>query len=315
MSDTTQPRTSEPPNHQTPTDQTPTDQTSGTGAGTPEVSVVIPAHNAAATIESQLEALRGQGQGLAVEIIVIDNASKDDTAAIVRRCARDDARIRLVAAPAGRGAAYARNIGVAAARGELIACCDADDVVGEQWLEHLVAALGEHEYVGGPLEVDRLNEKWLADARGRWGALGPSQFGNIEFAHGCNLGIRRDTFRRAGGFDERLLAGEEIDLALRVWKIGIRLHFVPGAVVHYRYRTTVGANCRQSFSFGKVAPVLQQRAERLDGFEPDATVARHAAWLVPNVFKLASRPGRVRWTWVAAGLFGRAAGAIRAPGT
>jgi GT2 family glycosyltransferase len=281
----------------------------------PTVSVVIPAHNAAATIEAQLEALRTQGTDLAVEIIVIDNASKDDTANIVRRCAVDDPRIRLVPAPAGRGPAYARNIGVAAARSERIACCDADDVVSEHWLEHIVAALDEHEYVGGPLDVDRLNEKWLADARGRWGALGPSQFGNIEFAHGCNLGIRRDTFRRAGGFDERLLAGEEIDLALRVWKIGIKLHFVADAVVHYRYRTTLGANCKQSFSFGKVAPVLQQRATRLDGYEADSTVARHAMWLVPNVVKLASRPGRVRWTWVAAGLCGRAAGAIRATGT
>ncbi len=278
----------------------------------PGISVVIPAHNASQVVEQQLVALRSQCLDRSVEIVVIDNASTDDTGVVVKRCAAIDTRIRLVNAPAGRGPAYARNIGIAAARGELIACCDSDDVVGENWLTEIIDALGEYEYVGGPLAVDLLNEKWLADARGRWGALGPGRFGNIDFAHGCNLGIRRDAFRRAGGFDERLLAGEEIDLAMRIWKLGIKLHFVPGAVVHYRYRTTVLANCRQSFSFGKANPTLARRASTLDGFSATATVARHALWLVPNVLKLVSRSGRLRWTWIAAGLCGHIVGTIRA---
>jgi glycosyltransferase involved in cell wall biosynthesis len=279
------------------------------------VSVVIPAHNAAATVAQQLRALRDQHTRFPVEIVVIDNASTDDTRDIVADEARSDERIRLVSAPAGRGPSYARNIGIAAARGDLLACCDADDEVGEGWLPAMTDALLEHPYVGGPLDVDRLNDPWLADARGHWGAQAPGRFGNVDFAHGCNLGIRRELFRQVGGFDERLRAGEEIDLALRLLGLGTRLHFVPEAVVHYRYRTTLRANCKQSFSFGRVAPVLERRANALSEYVPEGMTARRAAWLVPNVVRLATRTGRVRWTWVAAGLCGRAAGTLRAVAT
>jgi glycosyltransferase involved in cell wall biosynthesis len=273
------------------------------------VSVVIPAHNAAGTIAEQLDALRPQeADGLPSEIVVVDNASSDDTATVVLQCAQHDPRIRLVRAPAGRGPSYARNIGVAAARGELIVCCDADDVVGVDWLPTMVKALREHLYVGGPLEVNRLNPMWLADARGHWGTNAPGRFGNVNFAHGCNLGIHRDALRAVGGFDERLRAGEEIDLALRLASRDIELYFVPDALVHYRYRDGLFANCKQSFGFGRVAPVLERRGRDLTDFEAEGASLRRTLWLAPNVLRLASRSGRVRWVWVASNLVGRTAG-------
>lgn len=276
------------------------------------VSVVVPAHNAAGSIGAQLEALhRQQVGGRSVEIVVVDNASTDDTAAIVTAWSARDPRIRLVSAPAGRGPSYARNIGIAAARGTFIACCDADDVVAVGWLDAIVTALDDHPYVGGPLEVDRLNADWLANGRGRWGVNAPGRFGNVAFAHGCNLGIHRDAFRSVGGFDERLHAGEEIDLALRLVAKGVPLTFVPDAVIHYRFRPTLPANFKQSYSFGKVAPFLERRAASITGYDPEGATLHRIMWLLPNVPRLSSKAGRVRWTWVAAGLCGRAVGKVR----
>ncbi|WP_417525613.1 glycosyltransferase [Marinovum sp.] len=97
-----------------------------TGLAGPLVSVVMPAFNAAATIGTALASLSGQSWQ-ALEILVVDNGATDATAAVVRRHAAADPRIRLLDGSAAPGAYAARNIGVAAARGAFITVLDADD--------------------------------------------------------------------------------------------------------------------------------------------------------------------------------------------
>ncbi|MCE8540156.1 glycosyltransferase [Ruegeria pomeroyi] len=94
--------------------------------GGPLVSVLMPARDAEATIGTALRSLRDQSWQ-ALEILVIDNGSRDDTAAIVRRHAAGDPRIRLLDGSAEPGAYPARNIGLAAARGAFVTVLDADD--------------------------------------------------------------------------------------------------------------------------------------------------------------------------------------------
>lgn len=271
---------------------------------TPAVSIVIPAHNAAATLNEQLDALRAQADGH-TEIIVVDNGSTDGTRALVERAGAVDTRVRVVTADTGQGPSYARNVGITAARAEQVLCCDADDVVADGWFDALTGALAAHPFVGGPIEVDRLNPPWLADGRGRWGVDQPGTFGGIEFAHGCNLGIRRSVYLDAGGLDEQLHAGEEIDLALRLRRAGTPLSFVPGAIVHYRYRRELRALVRQAFAYGRVVPTLNRRGATVAGFVPAPAGWRRGLWLVAHMPVLFDRAGRVRWLWTAAGWAGR----------
>jgi GT2 family glycosyltransferase len=271
----------------------------------PEISVVVPAHDAAATLGAQLDALASQSCARPYEIVVVDNRSADGTARLVADRMKDDPRIRLVPADDGTGPSYARNVGVAAAEAPVIACCDADDVVGPRWLEALARALDHHEYVGGPLEVDTLNPRWVADGRGRWGAKGPGRYAGVDFAHGCNFGISKAAYQAAGGLDESLHAGEEIDLAMRLAQRGIALRFVAGAVVHYRFRTDLGSTWRQAFAHGRVARTLERRARARLHSEPERDTARRLVWLVTHVHRLATRAGRIRWVWVAGSVAGR----------
>ena len=103
------------------------------------VSVVVPAFNAADTIDETLTSVRAQTYR-ALEVIVIDDGSNDDTAARARRFADFDARFRVVTQANG-GVAAARNHGVALARGEFIAPVDADDLWAPTKIEKQVAAL------------------------------------------------------------------------------------------------------------------------------------------------------------------------------
>jgi GT2 family glycosyltransferase len=266
------------------------------------VSVVVPAHNAAATLGAQLDALRSQTDAPSFEIIVVNNRSTDATEKVARTVAGGEQRVRVVDAPHACGPSYSRNVGIRAAQSEIVVCCDADDVVAPNWVGALAGALETHPYVGGPLEVDRLNEQWL-----------PAHFGSVEFAHGCNIGIRRSLFLDLGGFDERLHTGEEVDLALRLMARDIKLHFVPEAVVHYRYRTTATETWRQSFSFGRVGPSLEREAQGLADFRRDRGTFRRLLWLGRNLVRLTDRSMRVRWMWLAGGLCGRATGYVRDP--
>jgi GT2 family glycosyltransferase len=282
-----------------------------TAAGTPALSVVIPARDAGDTIRDQLHALTAQTWDEAWEIVVVDNGSTDATAAIVEGLAARDGRIRLVPAGGGTGVAHSRNVGIEAARAPAIAMCDADDVVDAGWVAAMGRALREHELVTGPLDVESLNPAWVTGTRGRALGDGPGDFGGIAFAHSCNVGFRREVVERCGGFDESLAAGEDVEWSARAARHGVSLHFAPEARVRYRYRTTLGGLFHQARSYGRANRTLLLRL-RAAGTAPDVGPAwRNWAWLARHVGIVASRPGRARWVWVAGGRVGDLEGRLR----
>lgn len=276
----------------------------------PELSVVIAVRDAAPTLPAQLDALLAQPGAGPWELVVADNGSTDGSQAIVRERAVRDDRVRLVDASAVAGPAHARNAGAAEARGAALAFCDADDVVGEHWVAAMGTALREHEFVTGPLELGRLNPEWLAGVRGSTGSTAVAVFEEVfPFASSCNLGIRAARFAQLGGFDESRTVGEDIELSLRLHRIGVPLAFVPDALVHYRLRPTLGAIFRQARSYGAVRPELLETVRRAG--EPVPTrwrAARNWAWLVRHAGLLRDRAGRARWLWVAGQRLGNVEG-------
>lgn len=126
-----------------------------------EVSVVIPAYNAAPFIGRALESVQAQTAG-SWEAIVVDDASTDETAALVSAMAERDARIRLLASPTNEGPAAARNRAIAASAGRWIAVLDADDAWTPDRLETLLAAAqgGDWDFVAdNQIRFDRAAER------------------------------------------------------------------------------------------------------------------------------------------------------------
>jgi GT2 family glycosyltransferase len=85
-------------------------------------------------------------------------------------------------------------------------------------------ALAVHDFVAGPISVDRLNPEWL---RAALYTNPPRQLeyfaGIFPFGSTCNLGIRRTVIDRVGGFDETFLTGQDLELCLRLWAAGVKL--------------------------------------------------------------------------------------------
>jgi len=278
-----------------------------------ELSVVIPAFNAAATIGEQLEALTAQGWAGEWEVVVADNGSTDETAKIVKQFALVNPRIRLIDAGTVSGASFARNHGVEASRGTSIAFCDADDVVSDSWVRSMGEALREHAFVTGPQEFESLNPEWL------WGIYGSRPAKELQifegifaFGPGANLGVRRGDFESAGGFDCSMHTGEDIDVCLRLWLKGIKLVFVPDAVVHYRYRQDVGSLWRQAVSYGETAPAIAKSLADAGREHPSSwSGAKRWIWLARRLPSLRTPSGRARWIVVAGTSLGRVVGSVR----
>jgi len=276
---------------------------------TPSLSVVIPVRNGGSTLRAQLDAVLAEADP-ELEVIVVDNGSTDDTRDIVLAKAASDARVRLVTAVDEAGEAYARNAGVAASRSARIAFCDADDIVSHAWPATMREALTHHEYVTGPVELDRLNPPWLAGYRGRkiYREL-PRTVGDVPFAHGCNIGIQRQLVDRLGGFVDPGGAGTDIDLAIRAFQAGVDLAWDERAVIHYRHRARARDRWHQGLTYGRVAAHMHSRLDQpwTLGVRLRAQL-RRLRWLVLNAPFLGSRSHRARWLWTLSILVGEVRG-------
>jgi GT2 family glycosyltransferase len=207
-----------------------------------------------------------------------------------------------------------RNAGAAAGRGRSFALCDADDLVTDGWVAAIGDALRQHEFVTGPLELDRLNPEWLAATRGRGEERGlPTFYGTFPYAHGNNLGLRRSAWERLGRFDEDFPNGaEDIEFGLRAWHAGVAVHFVEAAVVHYRYRARSAELWRQGTTYGSCRPLVRRRLKELGHPAPSPVAGwRSWLWLLRHLPVLQSPEGRAAWVWVAANRLGHVRGSLR----
>ncbi len=218
-------------------------------ADAPDATVVVAAYNAAETIVPclmSLLALHGLHRG--AEIIVVDNHSTDRTRALVEQFA---GQVRLLSEPV-RGAAAARNTGIRAARGHVVAFTDADCVVEPAWLAALVAPLETPGVgiAGGPIlsrhganRIERFGEQ-IHDHRRAIEVEEP------PYAMTANWASRRDLLLAVGLFDHQLVRGQDVDLAWRIHRAGHRLVYVPDAIVRHRNERTIWGLMHEGYTHG-----------------------------------------------------------------
>jgi glycosyltransferase involved in cell wall biosynthesis len=204
-------------------------------ATAPAVSVVVPVRNGAADIGDCLDAIAAQHAAPAFEVVVVDNGSVDGTPDIVRRD-HPDARLVLEHRP---GSYAARNAGIAAAAGHILAFTDADCTPDPGWLAAACAAIDAGaDLVGGRVAMHRSAQPTVVERYDRAVYLRQE---DLVLQHGwavtANLVVRRSVFDAVGYFDPTLPSGGDREFCLRAAAAGHRVGYAPEAVVGHRPRT------------------------------------------------------------------------------
>ena len=232
----------------------------------PRVSVIVPALDAEATLPATLRSILAQDCPGGLEVIVADGSASAATRDLIR--ARFPA-VRRIANPA-RGISAGLNLALAAARGSVIARCDAHSTLPPGYLARAVATLERTgaANVGGcqhPVGATAF-ERAVALATGHALGSGAARYrvgGSEGPVDTVFLGVfRREALEAAGGWDETLERNEDYELNWRLRRRGGTVWFDPALAADYRPRGTLRTLARQYFDYGRWKTVVLARHPR-----------------------------------------------------
>ena len=213
------------------------------------------------------------------EILVVDNGSTDETAALIK-----PRPVRYLHEPK-RGVSNARNRGIADSTGEILAFVDADCLVEPQWLTELVRPFEDPEVgsVGGDLQhvpSTTPAERQAARLLGNWQRFAFNS--NPAYPITANAAYRREVIERIGPFDPHMTRAQDVELGLRFQeRSGRRLAYAENATARHRNRSTQLGFFRQQLGWAYGAGLVARKYEALGG-EP----------IKPTRFREITRTGR-----------------------
>jgi len=215
-----------------------------------EISIVVPARNAAGTIGGCVQSLLEQSVPRErYEVIVVDDGSTDETRQLVERSGA------TLIPQAQEGPAAARNKGVSVSKGDIVLFTDADCVPEANWVAEMVRSFEDGEIAGVkgvyrtrqggiiPRFVQcEYEERYEQMAKQRW----------IDFIDTYSAGYRREIFLAEGGFDTRYPSAsvEDQEFSFRLAERGHKMVFNPRAVVYHQHPATLTAYFTRKFNIG-----------------------------------------------------------------
>ncbi len=219
-----------------------------------EASIIIPVHNRADLTKQCLTALAEVTAGVEFEVIVVDNASTDETAAFLGQLAGD---VRIIRNTANLGFAAACNQGARAARGRCLVFLNNDTIPQRGWLAAMADEVRTHPevaIVGSKLLYPdgRIQHAGVAFSRSMFApyhiyrqfpgdAPAVSYRRELQCVTAACMLIRRDVFEAVGGLDEGYRNGfEDVDLCLKVGEAGWRIVYQPASVLYHLESQTPG---------------------------------------------------------------------------
>ena len=219
-------------------------------------SVVVPTYNNSATLKATIESLLAQQTSVSYEIMIVDNNSTDDTALLAGAFAdRVNPEVRYLLETT-QGSSTARNAGIAAASGEIVAFTDDDCIPRPDWLESLAEVYTAHSSawsVGGRIVLDLPTDSpaWFRLTSPRYDTT--RFFAALDLGEGvvkleypqalwtANLSVRKWVFSEIGLFNTALgvtkssrLAAEDLELCRRIQRSGGAIYYSGRATVRHR---------------------------------------------------------------------------------
>lgn len=262
----------------------------------PTVSVVMPCYNGSAFLREALDSAVAQSHP-PLEILVVDDGSKDDSAALVRdyAAAHPQANIQLIQ-QANAGEPSARNTGIRAAKGDWVAQLDTDDWWEHDKLELQLKAAAEqgpdcvlvHTGVTHHFPDGRSEDKPLEGPSRRVGRCAAALLEPTSIGH-PSIMVRRDALLQIDGYDASFLQACDIDLYFRLAAVG-SFAFVPRHLLHYRMHAgqMSASQVKQiRFHHRAVHKFRQQHpdlAQQIGQSTIDAALAEHVAVKLESLY-------------------------------
>ena len=226
-------------------------------ADLPRISIVVCTYNGARTIRDTMEGILRLDYP-DFETIVVNDGSTDTTPEIAKNYP-----VRLISTE-NRGLAAARNTGLEAASGEIVAYIDDDAWPDPDWLRFLAHTFRatDHAGIGGP-NLPPPGDGEIAECVGH-APGGPVHVllsdTVAEHIPGCNMAFRRDRLLAIGGFDPIYrAAGDDVDVCWRLMQKGWTLGFAAPAMVWHHRRNSVRAYWKQQKGYGKAEALLERK--------------------------------------------------------
>jgi GT2 family glycosyltransferase len=225
----------------------------------PKVSIVIATYNGERTLKACLDSLQALNYP-DYEVILVDDGSTDTTPQIAFLYPKD----RYFRHEKNLGLSVARNTGIAAALGEVVAFADSDCRADEDWLYYLIGDLISSEFagMGGPNLLPPDDSAVAAAIMVSPGGPAHVMLSDRQAEHipGCNMAFFKRALTEIGGFDPIFHhAGDDVDVCWRIQQIGYKIGFSPSALVwHYR-RSTVGDYLTQQHGYGEAEALLVRK--------------------------------------------------------
>lgn len=223
----------------------------------PRISVVVCTYNGQATLDDCLEGLE-ELEYPNYEVIVVNDGSSPQVAVIAGKY-----DVRLLNLPHS-GLSAARNCGMEAATGSIVAYTDDDARPDPHWLHYLAQTFVTTDYaaVGGP-NIPPPAKDAIAFSVGH-APGGPIHVlltdRDAEHIPGCNMAFRKTVLQGLGGFDPQFrVAGDDVDLCWRLLDSGYKIGFNPGAMVWHHRRQTIATYWRQQAGYGRAEALLERK--------------------------------------------------------
>ena len=225
---------------------------------TPSVSILVPAYNEEIVLENCVKSLIRQDYPNNYEVIIVDDGSTDDTKVVGEALAEKYSRVRFYSKVNG-GKASALNYGIQKSRGKIVVCIDADSILADDALLHLVRPLADLSVgaVGGNVKVANRSKllnlhqatEYIVGLNIQRRAF--SQFGCMQVISGAIGAFRKSVLVEVGGYSDDTIV-EDMDITVAIAKAGYQVKFSPNAVAYteapesikdfmkQRYRWTIG---------------------------------------------------------------------------
>jgi mycofactocin system glycosyltransferase len=233
------------------------------GGVLPCVSIVIPVKDRAEELSRCLESVaRIDYPGELIQLIVVDDGSRDHSADV----AREFGACVIPSGGTGRGPAAARNVGARAATGEILAFIDSDCSASAGWLAELIPAFADPAMaaVGGQVDgmctesaVDRYEAVMSSLSLGNRERIG-NRGNDTFYLPSCNLLVRRTAFLGAGGFNDMMHVGEDVDLTWRLRDAGWTIAYLPAGNILHEHRSSIRSFMSRRFDYGTSEGMLQR---------------------------------------------------------